>query len=271
VGFTELADRVWVTAPESPGCGAPVVTAVAGSAGLLLVDAPGGAAGQDLVEEVRRLGAGPVTAVALTHAHLPHVAGTAALRESYADRPVVVAHENAAEEMEAAAAAGSPGTAGVVAPGRTFSSALVLDLGDRAVELVHPGRAHTAGDLVVRVPDADVVVAGDLVTAAGPAAYGPDCWPLDWPVALDVVLQLTTAASVVVTGHGPQVDRDAVAEHRALVGIVAETVRDAAGRGVPPDEALAGAEWRWPRDAVAEAVRRGYGQLPRARRRLPLL
>jgi glyoxylase-like metal-dependent hydrolase (beta-lactamase superfamily II) len=121
------------------------------------------------------------------------------------------------------------------------------------------------------VPDADVVVAGDLVTAAGPAAYGPDCWPLDWPVALDVVLQLTTGASVVVTGHGRSVDRDAVEEHRALVGIVAETVRDAAGRGVPPDEALAGAEWRWPRDAVAEAVRRGYGQLPRARRRLPLL
>jgi hypothetical protein len=35
--------------------------------------------------------------------------------------------------------------------------------------------------------------------------------------------------------------------------------------------ALAGAEWPWSREAVVEAVRRGYAQLPRARRRLPLL
>ena len=52
---------------------------------------------------------------------------------------------------------------GIVPADTTFSSAVVLDLGDRQVELVHPGRGHTAGDLVVRVPDADVLLAGDLV------------------------------------------------------------------------------------------------------------
>ena len=57
----------------------------------------------------------------------------------------------------------------VVRPDHTFSSARVLDLGDRAVELVHPGRGHTGGDLVVRVPDADVVLAGDLVEESAPA------------------------------------------------------------------------------------------------------
>ena len=40
------------------------------------------------------------------------------------------------------------------------------------VELVHPGRGHTAGDLVVRVPDADVVYAGDLVEESAPPAFG---------------------------------------------------------------------------------------------------
>ena len=48
-------------------------------------------------------------------------------------------------------------------PTETFSSARAVDLGDRMVELVHPGRGHTAGDLVLRVPDADLVFAGDLV------------------------------------------------------------------------------------------------------------
>ena len=40
---------------------------------------------------------------------------------------------------EAAAAVVSP-------PDRTFSSVTAIDLGDRVVELVHPGRGHTDGD-----------------------------------------------------------------------------------------------------------------------------
>lgn len=269
--LTELADRVWIV-PTAPGV--PTVTLVAGDAGLVVVDAPS-AAVPDVVGAVRALGRGPVTTLVATHEHPDHVAGSARLLEEYADRPATLAHETAAEAMSAAVAPG------VVPPDRTFSSAVVLDLGDRSLEVLHPGRAHTAGDLVVRVPDADVVVAGDVVSggagggvsggAGGAPAYGPDCWPMDWPLAVDVVLQLLTPASVVVPGHGAPLDRGAVEEHRAMLGIVAEMVRDAAARGVPADEALAGSEWPWAREAVAWAVRRGYAQLPRSQRRLPLL
>ena len=138
----------------------------------------------------------------------------------------------------------------VVVPERTFSSAISLDLGDRLVELVHPGRGHTGGDLVVRVPDADVLLAGDLVeqTDTGNVpAFGTDCYPMEWPLTLDVVLGLTTAQSVVVPGHGAVVDRDFVEEQRNAIGIVAETIRDLATRGVPVDDALGAAEWPYPR------------------------
>ena len=40
-----------------------------------------------------------------------------------------------------------------------------------------PGRGHTNGDLVVRVPDADVVYAGDLVEESAAPAFGSDCYP----------------------------------------------------------------------------------------------
>ncbi len=53
--------------------------------------------------------------------------------------------------------------------------------------------------------------------------------------------------------------------------MVAETIRDLAGRGVPLDEALDAAEWPFPREDLAEAVRRGYEELPLSQRRLPLL
>ena len=146
-----------------------------------------------------------------------------------------------------------------------------IDLGDRAVELVHPGRGHTGGDLVVRVDGADVLVAGDLVEESGMPAYGDDSYPMEWPVALDLVLDLVGAGTVVVPGHGAPVDRDFVQEQRSAIGVVAETIRDLAGRGVPVDQALDAAEWPYAREHLADAVRRGYEHLPRASKRLPLI
>ena len=102
-------------------------------------------------------------------------------------------------------------------------------------------------------------------------AFGTDCYPMEWPLTLDIVLGLTTAQSVVVPGHGAVVDRDFVEVQRNEIGIVAETVRDLATRGVPVDDALAAAEWPYPREALANAVRRGYEHLPRSQKRLPLV
>ena len=76
---------------------------------------------------------------------------------------------------------------------------------------------------------------------------------------------------MVVPGHGAPVDRDFVEQQRNEIGVIAETIRDLAGRGVPLDQALDAGEWPWPRDRLGEAVRRGYEQLPRSQRRLPLI
>ena len=88
-------------------------------------------------------------------------------------------------------------------------------------------------------------------------AFGTDCYPMEWPLTLDVVLGLTTAQSVVVPGHGAVVDRDFVEEQRNPIGIVGETIRDLATRGVPVDDALGTARValparrRWPTPCAA--------------------
>jgi hypothetical protein len=110
-----------------------------------------------------------------------------------------------------------------------------------------------------------------VVEESAPPSYGGDCWPLDWPWSLDVVLGLLTRDSVVVPGHGAPVDRDFVEQQRNEIGIVAENVRDLASRGVPVRDALAGAEWPWEAERLEQAVRRGYDQLPRSQKRLPLI
>jgi len=281
--FGEVADRVWVARYEWADAN---VTAIGGDRGLVVLDTHGStAAGRAVLDDLRRLGAGEVHAVVNSHWHWDHSFGNAAFRAAYPDVPLH-AHEQAAarlaEHGEATKRqwlehpddphADEVAETEVVVPDRLFSSAATVDLGDRLVELVHPGRGHTDGDLVVRVPDVDVVLAGDLVEESARPWIGTDSWPLEWPLTLDIVLGLLTPSSTVVPGHGTVVDRAFVEEQRNELAIIAETVRHLAASGVPASEAAARGEWPWEADDVriVNAVARGYEQLPRGERRLPL-
>ncbi|RNM13862.1 MBL fold metallo-hydrolase [Nocardioides pocheonensis] len=284
-GFLEVADRVWVARYAWFDVN---VSVVEGPAGLVVVDTNASErAAHEVLADLRRLSGAPLVAAVNTHVHFDHTFGNGVFAAEGAE---IVAHEAAAEalpehaaEIRGQAAAeldDDPRYAELVdthplVPSRTFSSALTLDLGDRLVELIHPGKGHTGGDLVVRVPDADVVLAGDLVEESalrgGAPGYGDDSWPMEWPTTLDLALNLVGPDTVVVPGHGAPVGRDFVQEQRAALGVVAETIRDLAGRGVPLDQALEAAEWPYPREQLRHAVRRGYEHLPRAQKRLPLI
>jgi glyoxylase-like metal-dependent hydrolase (beta-lactamase superfamily II) len=290
MAFTEVADRIWVARYEWFDVN---VTLVGGERGLFAVDTnASSAAARDVLDDVRRLGipgpAGRVVGVINTHEHFDHTFGNAEFLAAYGPIPIH-AHEVAAERTVSAgerikgrydAEPADPHKADVqgteiVPADTTFSSAVALDLGDRQVELVHPGRGHTGGDLVVRIPDCDVLLAGDLVeesaTRSVVPGFGRDSYPLEWPLSLDIVLGLSTSSTVVVPGHGAPVTREFVEDQRNEIGIVAETIRDLATRGVPLDQALEVGEWPYPREDLVHAVARGYEQLPRSQKRLPLV
>jgi glyoxylase-like metal-dependent hydrolase (beta-lactamase superfamily II) len=278
--FVEVASRVWVAHHEWMHVN---ITLVGGSDGLVMVDTHGSAhAAREVADAVRRLGAGPVTALVNTHDHWDHWFGNDVMATDFGDLPIH-ATEFALERMAQAGGrpdpeqfTGRPRAEEILDTSlrpatRGFSSAIALDLGDRVVELIHPGRGHTAGDLVVRVPDADVMVAGDLVEESDKPFIGDDSFPLEWPLTLDLVLGLTTDDTVVVPGHGQLVDKDFVQEQRTELGVIAETVRDLASRGVPVARALDEGEWPWDRSLLTSAVRLGYEHLPRSQKRLPLV
>jgi cyclase len=90
-----------------------------------------------------------------------------------------------------------------VAPDQTFEQSLTVYLGKREVRIFHLGRANTAGDALVYVPDAKVLIAGDVLVA--PTPYATSAYFTEW---IDVLKKLNAMeVATIVPGHGP-VQRD---------------------------------------------------------------
>jgi glyoxylase-like metal-dependent hydrolase (beta-lactamase superfamily II) len=248
------------------------VGAVVGASGVVVVDTRASLVeAAELRADLGRLTTRPVCWVVNTHWHFDHCFGNAEFAD---DRIELWAHptvpgmlaEHAEEVVSWLRGQGSEWAAAMDAlhlapPTRGVPETVTLDLGDRIVELIHPGRGHTDGDVVVRVPDADVVYAGDLVEESGPPAYGDDSFPLDWPSTLGRVLDLVGPRTAVVPGHGAAVDQAFVAAQQAQIAAVARAIEQLAAAAVEPDDALAATRWPFPADGLADAVRRGFAQL----------
>lgn len=133
----------------------------------------------------------------------------------------------------------------VTAPGREFEGELALSVGGRELSLIEVGPAHTAGDLIVHLPDVGVCFAGDVLFAgvapvmwAGPAS--------SWIAALERIL--ACGAEIIVPGHGPVSGRaevELLRDHLAWLHAAAMP-RLVRGRSVPDTarELLASSEYR---------------------------
>jgi len=106
-------------------------------------------------------------------------------------------------------------------PTETFEGRLDLQVGDRRVELIEVGPAHTRGDVILHVPDAHVIFTGDILFIDGT----PIMWEgpvANWIDACDRIVALDP--EVVVPGHGPLTDtRGALAVRDYLVYVRDET------------------------------------------------
>lgn len=248
------------------------VTLVVGDGEALLVDTLStDAQARELADAARAVTGYPWTLVN-THHHFDHCFGNAVLAAG--GRPVWGQEEAAALLAEQAArlqrqwyaqfAPSQPELAAglaavrVLPPDHTVHQQATVRLGDRLVLLRHLGRGHTAGDLVVQVPDADLLVAGDLVEQSGPPAF-EDAYPLEWPETVAALLRLAGPDTTVVPGHGTPVDREFVAaQHRDLAAL-AWLIRDGDAAGAPAEAVAATAPFG--PEAALTAAQRGYAEL----------
>ena len=119
-------------------------------------------------------------------------------------------------------------------PTQTFDGELTVKVGDREVRLIEVGPAHTAGDVLVHLPDAGVVFTGDILFIGG----HPIMWAgpvANWIGALDRIVAMN--APVIVPGHGPVTDRNGVLELRGYFTYLRDQAKERFEGGMTPLEA----------------------------------
>lgn len=211
-------------------------TVIAGETASVLVDARTSLReGRELQRHVAELDVPPLTAIVVTHHHLDHVLGAGAFpglpvwgstgcREALRASGLLQKEEwlTWLPEEQRPHLRQSP----LVVPTRTVDGRRTLDLGGRSIELLVPGHGHTDHDLVVHVPDAGVLCAGDLVEVGGPPQFG-DAHPYAWPTTLARLREL--GAATVVPGHGAPTGDAFVARAEAELSQIAELCRQVLG------------------------------------------
>ncbi|HZD04837.1 MAG TPA: MBL fold metallo-hydrolase, partial [Longimicrobiales bacterium] len=136
----------------------------------------------------------------------------------------------------------------LVPPDVTFTDRMTLHTGGRTVELIHLGPAHTAGDIVVRLPEEGVLAVGDLLEDGPPWLEG--AWIPGWAAALSRLRELPER--IVLVSHGTlHRDRELLDWQARFMEDLAGTASSAHREGWTAEEALKRSDLRSFREPLA--------------------
>ncbi|KRS19663.1 MBL fold metallo-hydrolase [Roseovarius indicus] len=192
ISFTEVGRGLWAfTAEGDPNSGV-----IIGDDSVMIVEAQATPRlANKVIEKVREVTDKPITHLVMTHYHAVRVLGASAY-----DAPQVIMSdvtrsmvaERGQEDWDSEFQRfprlfeGHESIPGLTWPTTTFSDTMTVYLGNRRVDLMHLGRAHTAGDIVIHVPDENVMFTGDIVEYHS-ACYCGDGHFADWGDTLDEI------------------------------------------------------------------------------------
>jgi cyclase len=189
-----------------------------------------------LVEDIKKMTNQPVKYVVVGSEHGDHTSGNA----SFPSTAVFIAHPTSRANMERQAKAPNrqPAAPRIVVPTETVADRRVLKMGNTEIQILHLGRAHTGGDLVVYLPGEKVLFMSEVFFhRLFPALRSG--YPSEWIEAVKKAEQMDV--QYYVAAHGfvddPKSMKEELAEFRkALETIVAEAKR-LYKPGANPDEA----------------------------------
>jgi len=192
ISFTEVGRDLYAfTAEGDPNSGV-----IIGDDSVMVVEAQATPRlAQEVIDCIRQVTDKPITHLALTHYHAVRVLGASAygagqILMSDAARGMVA--ERGQEDWNSEFQRfprlfqGHDSIPGLTWPTTSFTGRMSVFLGNRRVDLMQLGRAHTAGDIVIHVPDENVMFTGDIVEYHS-ACYCGDGHFADWGNTLDAI------------------------------------------------------------------------------------
>ena len=192
ISFTEIGDGLYAfTAEGDPNSGI-----IVGENSVVIVEAQATPRlAEKVIEETRKVTDKPISHLVLTHYHAVRVLGAsayAAPQVIMSDKARAMVAERGLEDWKSEFKRfprlfeGHESIPGLTWPTTTFSDKMTIHLGNRRLDIMHLGRAHTAGDAVVWVPDEQVMFTGDIVEHRS-ACYCGDGHFGDWSGTLGAV------------------------------------------------------------------------------------
>jgi cyclase len=172
---------------------------------VVVVDAGSDAAtGKALLDKIQETAGKPVRYLIITHAHGDHAGGTGVFVAAGAE---VICSESSAPGLAPLVGGASKGKSSLLA----LSERLVLFGSTRRVAIYFLGAAHTAGDIVVLLPDEKLLFSGDVaLSKRAPYMQSPDVDPKGWENILARLANLDVQK--VVPGHGTLGTRQSIAD-----------------------------------------------------------
>lgn len=192
ISFSEIGKDLWAfTAEGDPNSGV-----IIGDDSVMIVEAQATPRLANMViEKVREITDKPISHLVLTHYHAVRVLGASAYDADQiimSDAARGMVEERGQEDWDSEFQRfprlfqGHEDIPGLTYPTTTFSDSMTVYLGKRRVEIKHVGRAHTAGDALVWVPDEEVMFSGDIVEYKS-ACYCGDGYFGEWGGTLDAI------------------------------------------------------------------------------------
>jgi len=160
--------------------------------------------GARIREVAEKIGRGPTQAIINTHYHRDHTHGNPA----FAVGTKVWATQRTRDYLLYFDAPYWEGGAAGTLPNQTVEEAHDLSVGGKTIRLLHLGRGHTGGDLVVLFVEDRVLHTGDLFSNGRYPRVDLEAGGSlrEWDATLDRVLALDFDR--VIPGHGPVSDRE---------------------------------------------------------------
>ena len=190
--FTEIGEGLYAFAAE----GDPNSGVIIGDDSVMIVEAQATPRlANKVIDCVRQVTDKPISHVVLTHYHAVRVLGASAFGAGQiimSDTARAMVVERGQEDWDSEFQRfprlfeGHESIPGLTWPTTTFNDQMTVYLGNRRVEIKQIGRAHTAGDAVIWVPDAQTMFTGDIVEYHS-ACYCGDGHFEDWGATLDAV------------------------------------------------------------------------------------